>query len=536
MRYGRRLLLVLVVCVGAALPAAANASVKPNPIGQLDCNGFSRIQLQLRVTAACADIRGLGTRRFYDNGWYIGHDEPAIRLISGAPGSSSDVTFVERLGRDPAQLPTVAHPGSDVTHYFELSIAPWFSMSLCDPNSFPQRPCKPVSDANAPSADNPGAGAAFLELQFYPPGYAPFADNISCDNQHWCSALNIDSLQCNSANGGDCNPNCVEPVNFAFIQRDGVPTGPPSPQLGNLDTFTPNSHTLMMSPGDVIVVHMFNAALPGGEHALEITEKDLTNGTQGFMVASAGNGFMTTSRANCHGTPYNFQPEYSSAAPRNVLPWGAGPYNVDTEYELGHFEPCTSLTDPTQQSIGPFTDTAWSRCHGPYEQGTEKADLEPTDAPCYPFGDTHGGATDPNLVSGCDVFSQAVGDLEYDGTPYYADWPTSTAPGRFPGATPQVASSLGRPYPRVQFETDLALTEAGCNLANGEGCAVPPNGPGHFYPYWTQVRNDLGCTWQFGNVRSGNTFGADSQYGAVGPTTSGAFVGPIIRNPNCSQS
>jgi len=34
-------------------------------------------------------------------------------------------------------------------------------------------------------------------------------------------------------------------------------------------------------------------------------------------------------------------------------------------------------------------------------------------------------------------------------------------------------------------------------------------------------------------MRNGNTFGADAQYGSVGPTTLGAFAGPIRRNPNC---
>jgi len=49
--------------------------------------------------------------------------------------------------------------------------------------------CTPEFDANAPSASSPsasspGAGAGFVELQFYAPGFAPFADNISCDNTH----------------------------------------------------------------------------------------------------------------------------------------------------------------------------------------------------------------------------------------------------------------------------------------------------------------------------------------------------------------
>ena len=68
-----------------------------------------------------------------------------------------------------------------------------------------------------------------MEMQFYPPGEPPFIDSLSCDDTHWCAALTIDSLECTAAFAG-CNNNCEEPSNFAFIQRNGVPTGPPSPQ------------------------------------------------------------------------------------------------------------------------------------------------------------------------------------------------------------------------------------------------------------------------------------------------------------------
>ena len=60
-----------------------------------------------------------------------------------------------------------------------VSPAPWFSMAQCDPNSYPQTPCTPESDANAPACINspscsptafPGGGSAFMEMQFYPPG------------------------------------------------------------------------------------------------------------------------------------------------------------------------------------------------------------------------------------------------------------------------------------------------------------------------------------------------------------------------------
>jgi hypothetical protein len=174
-----------------------------------------------------------------------------VRFISNQPGSGDNTTFVERLPVEPKALPTVKTPGNDVTHTFELTIAPWFSTDVCDPQSAPQNPCTSESDANAPNGGHgyAGAGAAFVELQFYPPGFAPFSDNISCDNTHWCSALNIDSLECLGSGFATtgCNNNCTEPVNFAFVQTNGVATGPPSPQLSNKATFTPNKHTLLMN-------------------------------------------------------------------------------------------------------------------------------------------------------------------------------------------------------------------------------------------------------------------------------------------------
>ena len=154
------------------------------------------------------------------------------------------------------------------------------------------------------------------------------------------------------------------------------------------------------------------------------------------MIASAANGFMNTNPADCSGTPFNFAEEYSSAADNNILPWGARPYMLDTQFEVGHFEPCTKVTGPQSLTIESFTDTFWTNCHGPYEPTRDpklNPPLEPDDSPCYPAGDTHGGTVPPNQVTGCDVFFNAIGDLDYDGTSYRADWPTSVIPGRFPG-------------------------------------------------------------------------------------------------------
>ncbi len=161
---------------------------------------------------------------------------PTRTSSSNAPGSGSNVNWTLTLGRDPKAAPTDAHPGHDVSDWFELSPAPWFSMALCDPNSFPadvlhariglQRPdlLRPELHHAAWAAARPSWRCSSTRRATRPSSTAQ-----SCDATHWCAALTIDSLECTAA-FASCNTNCEEPVNFAFIQRNGVPTGPPSPQ------------------------------------------------------------------------------------------------------------------------------------------------------------------------------------------------------------------------------------------------------------------------------------------------------------------
>jgi len=543
--------------------AGAGAQTISSSKGELDCNGDSPAQQSARMTMNCTDIRGFANEnnpntwdgRFYDNGTYIGHDEPDMSFFSNQPGSGSDVTWTETLGQDPSALPTVKTPGSDVSHWFELTAAPWLSMMMCDPNSEPQNPCRPESDANAPDpctiSANPcpggftGGGSAFMEMQLYPPGFSPFADAISCDNSHWCAALTIDSLEC-TYGFVTCNPKCEEPVNFAFIQRNGVPAGPPGPESADLQSETPNSQTLLMNPGDKLVIHMFDARAPGGRdaRAFEVVIDDLTTHQSGFMQASAANGFGTTSAADCTSTPFNFQPEYNTAGYDNVTPWGAIRTNISTEFETGHFEACTSLSDPGSDPLGPgITDVFYSTCNGPYENtapgGDGATDPEVSDAPCYPKGDTHGALnTPPDEVTGCYLIFTQNGDLDFDGTPYWPEWPTSarptpTLPGSFVSALP--STGRGRGYPLYQVQTDLALSESTC-AADGSGCSVPPpNAPGRFYPYWSRVGSGNYCALEFGNVSSGsgvNDLGGDAQYGTDQQSTLGypEFLGPLQRN------
>ena len=516
----------------AAHKASGTSSYQGSAFGNLDCNGHSPIQHPIKIGGyICAEVHG-GTHNGHlaDNGYYIGHDEPLVQFYSNKPGSSSNLSYVQTLPRDPKALPTVHGPLKDTTHFFELMPALWYAMALCDPNSYPLLPCKPDSDSNTPHGNYLGGGSAFLELQFYPPGFAPFADGLSCDNSHWCAALTIDSLEC-QAGFAVCNNNCVEPVNAAFIQTNGVPTGPPSPQKANLNTVTPNQRTLLMNPGDKLAIHIFDNKSAG---ALETQVRDLTTGKTGFMVASAKNGFMNTSIADCSGTPFNFRPEYSTASTANQGGWAAG--NIDVSYEVGHFTPCTKLKVFAPIDVHGHARQVLELLHRPVRErrpaGRSPGSGETNDAPCFPAGDTHGSLNaDPNLVTGC-----TGGDLDYDGTSYWRNWPSSNTPNMWPSAltiTPPVTGGSG--YSQMQFLTDNPATNIKCNPQTGAGCVVPPTqAPGKFYPYWTLAKVSGTCVWEFGQMTNGKSFGGDKQYGKFTTALGLAeLASKIIPNPHC---
>ena len=551
--------LSLISAAGAQTSAGTSSSYTPAATGELDCNGFSPVQKPVRGNE-CTDIRGIAGvnnantwgGKFYDNGKYIGHDEPDATFLSTAPGSGNNVSWTETIGRDPAALPTDVSPGQDVSHWFQLTPAPWFSMALCDPNSYPLTPCTPNSDSNAPTCfgavtcttAQSGGGSAFMEVQLYPPGNPPFVDSTSCDDTHWCAALTLDSLEC-TTDYGQCNNNCEEPANFGFIQKNGVPTGPPSPQDADVATFTSNSQTLLMSPGDTITVHMYDAPAPGGGSAIKVVIDDLTQHTSGYMQASAANGFQNTSMADCSGTPFNFQPEFSTASSGNIVSWSALQVNISTEFETGHWESCTKLSDPLANPFDPSDmGGTYNRCSGPYEKGSgpDKNNAEEVDGACYYAGDTHPGfngpgtSSQPDLATGCqdDVF---FGDLDFDGSPYYTEWPTGNTPTIYPSTfVEQFPTSSGRQYPQFFFQTDVATDESTCTPTSLNGCTVPPQGPGGFYPYWTESTAGGSCALEFGNVSGGTAFltdfGKDAQYGQSQLATLGfpEFEGPAYSN------
>src|SRR2546427_78993 len=319
------ILLLLLMAPLPKTPLIPTANAYTDGAG-LDCNGWLGTPSDAPVKAnhICADPIDPTTRRHLsDKGWYIGHDEPSLQFFSFSAGSANNIQYALTL---PAVDPTPKQDGSQTAN-FENYITFWFSLSLCDPNSFPFHPCTPDSDSNNPTL----AGSALLELQFYPPGWEPFISQISCNHTQWCAALNIDSLTTNNL--------CFEPLNFAFIQKNGIPTGPPGPGSHTSATFTPNANTLLMNPGDSITVTIKDNGV-----ALETDVTDLTTSTSGKMVASAANGFANTNPATCATTAFDFRPEYSTADTTHITPWTALFANVNFAMEIGHFELGTAVS------------------------------------------------------------------------------------------------------------------------------------------------------------------------------------------------
>jgi hypothetical protein len=455
------LVLAAMLPIGSIAASSGNAASGHSVL--LDCNGYGAANNPDHPTWRCADIRKTdpADQGFEDNGHYVGHDEPAIQFFSTTPGSGNSARYAMTLPVDPSAAPngTVAGP----VWGFQTHIAPWFGMVMCDTESYPEtrKICVPDSDTNitsTPTADH--AGAAYMELQFYPPGYSP---SISCDQIHWCAALTITSLQGNF-DFSNLNQHCVEPQAFAYVTLSGAPIGPTGPDNATVKTFKPTSDVLLMGAGDQVSVSMFDTT--GGFH-VEIA--DQTTGATGTMTAGAANGWRhiiwDPTNHNCKGEPYTFHPMYSTAAPPvDGQPqawtdgWTTHTYNVAMSDEIGHFE------TPDRQSDGK------------------------EETPCFPGP----------VIRGC------LGtDTDFDGYGYQETWPDGTAnhPGPWTFSSPQtLVAGTWTPgaYDSIQFESDMAAISATCNVFTGAGCTNPPTGA-NFYPWFHLVPSNGTCAWTLSN-------------------------------------
>jgi len=515
---------ILLVCTSVAL-AQAGASFSEKAFSCDDATGF-----------LCAEAyQSIGY-----HGAYTGHDEPSVLFYSAVAGSGNTMTYLLQLPKDPPTLPK--QDGTGGTFNFQLHPAFWFGMAVCDDQSAPNPGGSPVgpnilctpdsdlnifdnADSNASDYMGKHPGTAFMEMQFYPPGWF-----IGCQSR-WCSALTIDSLSQNQNTGAGNNAACggaIEYVNRAFITKSGIPTGPPSPLRRNVKTSTPTSDTLFYNPGDILQVTLADTA-----HGLRITITDLTSGESGFMTASAANGFaeilFDPNGTNCniatHNLPYDFHPMYATSSEHTRVIWAAHSYNIAFSDEIGHFEYCNGV----KREGGACTSDGVHDLDNGLPAGAED------DFGCFDaaFASTKGLTP----VGGC-----TSTDFDFDGVPYQLVWPgtlTNPSADQQLHASPIVftsplftnaSSKAEQNFERVAFETDLPRIESNTNppcqrhVSNpsdpdpGAGCVNPPAGS-NFYPFFTTT-GTTNCAWQLGGANipgTTNTFGGSStsEFGAL---------------------
>jgi hypothetical protein len=496
-------LLLLLAGPGATSTTASKLSGYDEPL----CTGHSSL---------CADV--------YSNPGdeYVGHDEPSLEFKSGEANSGNDITYNVTLPDDPPTKPN--QDGSGGTWNFELRPTFWFGLTLCDTQSAPEytSTCTPDSDANNLVGTNPAApdyigkhpGNAYMELQFYGPGYVPQFEGFGCAANKYCAAMTIDSLVANQNDGVDNTPACdnyilggVEPINWAYVTKSGVSQAPADPLFTgtfddpNFSAVNPDyNRDLMMSPGDRITIHMHDT--PAG---FRIDLTDQTTHQTGSMTASIANGFAhilyTPGASTCTSAPYAFHPEYSTANPRGNT-WSAHTYNVAYSDEIGHFENCPALDANLNCATAGADDPGG---------------LDDDDTGCVPGKDAF-----TVHINGC-----FTADDDFDGPSYQNDWPgTLPDPKADQKVHPQPVlftsptTNGGHNYPTIAFEADLPRIESTCDRTTGVGCVNPPPGA-QFYPFYSTTVANGTCTWQEGGPFLPNTV---DNYGG----SSAAEFGPLL--------
>jgi hypothetical protein len=505
----------------AAGLAAASAAATSYGVGGSYTHNSRVINCAGAHSNLCVDV---ADPSYLGYGHYVGHDEPSLLFYSNQAGAGNNDTYLLRLPPEPPVPPNQSGTGG--TYNFQLHPAFWFGMAMCDTQSYPlfTHRCKADSDANIFNSPNPSSprwighhpGTAFMEMQFYPPGWAPFElpGGISCSATQWCAALNIDSLAENPATGAVLNSTCaartgLEYVNFAFITKNGHSQAPANPVQATSGTYTPNpAKDLFMKGGDILQTSLRDTA-----SGLQVVIKDLTSGQTGSMTASTGNGFgqvkFAPTGTSCVNLPYDFHPMYSTSSPATRVPWAAHSYNTAFSDEIGHWEYCAKV------------DTKTGTCaKGGADENGGTADRD--DTFCLP-----GSVSFLVKISGC-----AGSDTpDFDGPSYRLDWPgtgTASHDAKFDPQPIVFASPVFNgtsQYSRVAFESDMPRIERSdfggkCNEFTGAHCVNPPPGA-RFYPIYTTRSFQGRCLWQLGGA---HIPGTTMNFGGTSKTEYGTHV------------
>ena len=512
-----RLLLVPAISIAVVAPLSlansAGATVTTKTAASVQTTLKWGVCSNTAHAADCADV----SNAYPTVGWggsYVGHDEPSLLYYSNKPGSGNNQSYVLRLPKEPPVAPK--QDGTGGTANFMLHPAFWFGMAMCDSQSFPNYTtnCAADSDSNIYNSPNPSSpryigkhpGTAFMEMQFYPPGWVNWPAGNSCAATQWCAALNIDSYSSNPANVNN-NASCVntvgvEYVNFAFITKSGAAQAPANPLDATAATYTPDpTQDLFMNSGDVLGVRLFDTSA-----GLRIDINDFTAHMQGSMTASPSNGFAQIAyqptASSCAATPYAFHPMYSTSGPSTRVPWAAHSYNVAFSDEIGHFEYCNTVN-----SSGSCTSAGVTEKNG---------QVDNDDVGCFT-----GAQSSLYPISGC-----LAADNDFDGPPYLNDWPGTGTPlhdAKFDAQpvifTSPVFNGFHR-YSRVAFESDMPRIEYAdlggpgpyCDPSTGANCVNPPPGA-QFYPIFTTAGYGQSCVWREGGANlpgTTNNFGGSS--------------------------
>jgi hypothetical protein len=494
-------------------------------------------------------------------GQYTGHDEPSLLFYSSVPGSGNSDLYHLTLPADPPTAPNDSGTGG--TWNFQLHPTFWFGMAMCDDQSAPnvggsavagpQIPCTPDSDTNIFTSTNPNSanymgktpGTAFMEMQFYPPGWGNVGTGVSCgpNNTQWCAALNIDSFSSNSNTGVVNNNACLnaageEYVNYAIITKSGHSQAPADPLRQTTLTFSTTADTLEMNSGDQLSVDLHDTSA-----GFQVVITDHTTGQTGSMTASIANGFghpvYDPSASTCTDQAYAFHPMYSTSSPNTRVLWAAHSYNVAYSDEVGHFEYCNKVDKNGNCTKASVSD------------------------PSGPDSDDVGCSTLPLVNAGNKSFTGCLGeDLDFDGPEYAHNWPGSlaspsadqlihaapvtftsplfTGPGTS-GLTNYQQAAFETNLPRIEFLTSPPCQRHAFNPSDpspGSGCVDPPAGSS-FYPFFSTVSVNGACVWQEGDANlpgTINNFGGTptAEYGPYVvsvyprvPTTSGSTQGII---------
>jgi len=517
----KRLVAVLAaipVILAPAIASASQSTTVANPARAASAASYPESFCQERPFMCLDKYTSIGP-----NGAYTGHDEPATQFTSNRPGTGgADLTYFITLPKNATVKPNQAGTGG--TWDFQRRATFWLGLTMCDTESHPhfRSTCTPNSDVNAlfrsadPNSPNyigRSPGNAFMELQFYTPGWVPQFDGFGCSATKWCANMTIDSLSEAANTGVQQNADCLnnhfmaglEPINWAYVTKNGKSQAPANPLSlsddPNLTGLNPDlNKDLLMDPGDRLRVFMHDTA---DGYRVDIT--DLTTGGHGSMTASIANGFgqvlFEPKATTCHVAPYAFHPMYSSAVPRGTT-WSAGTTNVGFSDEIGHFESCNAI-----DATGTCTSPA----------GKDKK-LDADDQAC--LDGSQFNALIP--IIGC-----VLDDGDFDGPSYQRDWPgtlTDPVADRALHGTPvqfTVPTSGGKALETVGFESDLPRIERGepgshnpqCDAVTGAHCVNPPVGA-KFFPIYTLGRSAGRCVLQQGGTHipgTTNIFGGSSK-------------------------